>query len=267
MILLIVGTLLVISGSATWIIGKKFVPEDSASLVNTLVIIGIVAVSVGFIVSLISIIKLYFDKNKREKNKIKSRESLNRLVLTAMLLALASALSLVKIWQMPLGGSVTLLSMLPIAIISIEYGIGWGFSAAFIFSLIQMGMDLPAVFSWGLSPMAIFGTIALDYILAFTSLGISGIFRKKGVVGICIGIFIALCMRFTCHVISGCIIFDIWMPEEWNNPLIYSICYNGTFMLPELVITMIGASALFKMPHFNKMVFSDIGQKKAAKKA
>ena len=197
-----------------------------------------------------------------EKNivntKSNQKTNIKRLVLTAILLALGTALSMLKIWEMPLGGSVTLLSMLPIALISIEYGIGWGITSAFAYALIQMGLALPQVFSWGLSPIAIAGTIAFDYILAFSSIGLSGILRKKGVVGISAGIFIALLARFIFHVISGTVIFDIWMPEGWDNPLLYSICYNGAFMLPELVMTMVGAVVLFKTPHFNKLVASNL---------
>lgn len=114
------------------------------------------------------------------------------------------------------------------------------------------------VFSWGLSPLALIGTIAIDYILAYSAIGLSGIFRKKGVAGVCTGIAIALILRFIFHVISGTIIFASWMPEEWNNPLLYSICYNGLYMLPEIVFTMIGTVILFKIPQFNKLVSSNL---------
>lgn len=180
--------------------------------------------------------------------------NIKRLVLTGVLIGLGTALSLIKIWQMPLGGEVTLLSMLPIALISIEYGVGWGLAGSFIFSLIQLGLQLSMVLSWGLSPAAIAGTIALDYILAYTAIGLSGLFRKKGIPGICAGVFIALFTRFVFHLISGTIIFDIWMPEGWANPFIYSICYNGLYMLPEMILTMIGSVILFKTPSFNKLL-------------
>ena len=184
--------------------------------------------------------------------------NIKRLVLTGILIGLGTALSLVKIWQMPLGGSITLLSMLPIALISIEYGVGWGLTGAFIYSLIQMGLDLAAVLSWGLSPVAIVGTILLDYVLAYTSIGLAGLFRKKGVGGVCAGVFIALFMRFVFHLISGTVIFDIWMPEGWANPFIYSVCYNGLYMLPEMVLTMAGAVILFKTPSFSRLVASNL---------
>ena len=190
--------------------------------------------------------------------KNQTNTNIKRMVLTAVLIGLGTALSLIKIWKMPLGGSVTLLSMLPIALISIEYGVGWGLTGAFIYSLIQMGLDLAEVLSWGLSPIAIVGTILLDYVLAYTSIGLAGMFRKKGIAGICAGVFIALFLRFVFHLISGTVIFDIWMPEGWANPFIYSVCYNGLYMLPELVLTMAGSIILFKTPSFNKLVFSNL---------
>ena len=199
-------------------------------------------------------------KNKNAADAKKSQQTTNikRLVLTAVLIGLATALSLIKFWKMPLGGSVTLLSMLPIALIAIEYGVGWGLVGSFAYSIIQMLLDLPEVLGWGLTPTMLVGTIALDYILAFTAIGLSGLFRKKGVPGICIGIGIALFLRFVFHLLSGTIIFAEWMPEGWANPVLYSVCYNGAFMLPELVMTMAGAVALFKIPGFNKLVSGNI---------
>ena len=191
------------------------------------------------------------NNSKKEKP---DRTNLKRLAVTGVLIGLGVALSMVRIWQMPLGGEVTLLSMLPIALISIEYGLHWGLSSAFLYSVIRLFMDLPLVFTWGLSPMALIGTMTFDYLLAFTAIGVAGIFRDRGVGGICAGVGVALGARFVLHVISGTIIFGAWMPEGWANPFFYSVCYNGIFMLPELVLTMGGAVLLFKMPGFNKIV-------------
>ncbi len=187
------------------------------------------------------------------------KTNVKRLVLTAVLIGLATVLSLIKVYQLPLGGSITLLSMLPIALISIEYGIGWGFVGAFAYSLIQFGFGIAdGLFGWGLSPIAVVGCILFDYILAFTALGIAGIFRKKGAFGICTGVFIAVVCRFVFHLLSGVLIFGSWVPEGWANPWVYSIAYNGSYMLPELVFTMIGAVILFKTPQFAKLVESNI---------
>ena len=192
-------------------------------------------------------------------SKTNKKTNVKRLVLTAVLIGLATVLSLIKVYQLPLGGSITLLSMLPICLISIEYGIGWGMVGAFAYSLIQFGFGIgEGVFGWGLTPLALVGCIALDYILAYSSLGLAGAFRKKGTVGIILGVALAIVLRFVFHLLSGALIFDIWMPEEWSNPWLYSCVYNGSYMLPELVFTMIGSIILFKAPQFAKLVESNL---------
>ncbi len=179
--------------------------------------------------------------------------STKQLVTSAVMLALASVLSLIKVWHMPLGGSVTLLSMLPICILSIKYGWKWGLFSAFVYSIIQMLMDLGGLMTWGMTLKIWIGCIVFDYILAFTSLGLAGIFRNKGTWGIVGGIVFALTLRFVCHFISGTIFFDIWCPDGWNL-FLYSIAYNGTFMVPEIVFTVAGAVALFKVPQTTKLI-------------
>ena len=75
-----------------------------------------------------------------------------KLTVSAVFISLATVLSLIKVIEMPLGGSVTLLSMLPIVMLSVMFGLKWGFGAAFVYSLAQLAMGLPAVLSWGLTP-------------------------------------------------------------------------------------------------------------------
>ncbi len=187
------------------------------------------------------------------------KTNVKRLVLTAVLIGLATVLSLIKVYQLPLGGSITLLSMLPIALISIEYGISWGLVGAFAYSLIQFGFGIgEGLFGWGLSPVALIACIVLDYILAYTAIGVAGVFRKKGTVGIISGVAIAIALRFVFHLLSGALIFDIWMPEEWSNPWLYSVVYNGSYMLPELIFTVIGSVVLFKTPQFAKLIESNL---------
>ena len=166
----------------------------------------------------------------------------------AIMVALATGLSLITLFKLPLGGSVTVLSMLPICMLSIRHGLKWGLLGGFLHSAIQLLLDLSAVLSWGLTPAAIVGCFFLDYIVAFTVLGLAGVFRKHGKTGMILGICLALFLRFLSHVLSGTIIFDVWMPENWSNPFIYSVCYNGSFMLPELVLTCIAAFALVSIP-------------------
>ena len=179
-------------------------------------------------------------------------EKLKRLAVSAIMVALASVLSLIKVWQMPLGGSVTLLSMLPIVLVSVVYGIKQGLATSFVYALIQFFMDLPAAMGWGLTATMWVGTIVFDYLVPFTCIGLAGIFRKKGLAGIVGGTTMVLALRFVSHVISGVIFFDIWSP--WDNVFTYSIAYNGTFMLPELVLTLAAVIILFKLPQTKKLI-------------
>lgn len=181
-----------------------------------------------------------------------SHEKILRLVLSAVMIGLATVLSMLTIVKMPLGGSITPLSMLPICMISIMYGTGWGLGTAFVYSLVQLGLDLGAALGWGLSGKALAVCFLVDYILAFTALGLAGAFRKKGLAGACAGIAFALAVRFVCHVISGGTVFSIWC--EWSNAWVYSICYNGAFMLPELLLTMAAAVLLMRSPAVSKMI-------------
>lgn len=184
----------------------------------------------------------------------KSKNQVYRMTLAAMLVALAAGLSLIKIYKLPLGGSVTLLSMLPIILLSCMLGVKWGVGSAFVYSIIQLGFGivLDGVLGWGLTPASLIGTILLDYILPFTALGLAGIAAKKGTVAVCISTAAVLSARFLCHLLSGAIIFDIWC--EWENVWFYSLCYNGSYMLPELIITVIAVGILFNLPQFKKLI-------------
>ncbi|MEG1887856.1 MAG: energy-coupled thiamine transporter ThiT, partial [Oscillospiraceae bacterium] len=180
------------------------------------------------------------------------KKNTQRMVVTAVMLALASVLSMIKVFEMPLGGSITLLSMLPIALLSIQYGPKWGISSAFIYALIQIGLDIAKLMSWGLTLQMWIGSLVFDYLIAFTVIGLAGVFRKKGLFGICAGVALALALRLLSHVISGSIFFALWCPEGWANPIIYSICYNGFYMIPEIITTMIGAVLLFRSSQLKK---------------
>ncbi len=181
-----------------------------------------------------------------------------KMVVMAIFIGLATVLSEIPILKMPFGGSVTLFSMLPIAMISIGYGLKSGFVCSFLYALAQLALGLTDVLSWGLTPIVLLSCFFVDYIFAFTAIGLSGIFRKKGLVGICSGIALALSVRFVFHLFSGVVLFASWTPEEFTSPIIYSVLYNGAYMLPEIVITMIGAVLLFKAPVVNKVMLADM---------
>ena len=175
-----------------------------------------------------------------------TKTNTKRLVESAIMLALAAVLSLIKIWKMPLEGSVTLLSMLPICLISIRYGVKWGMFVSTIYSVLQVALDMSSLMTWGMTARIWIGCLVFDYLLAYSPLGLAGLFRKKGAAGIVAGISLVMVLRFVSHFISGTIFFDIWCPEGWN-PAWYSVCYNGFYMLPELIFTVAGTVILAKM--------------------
>lgn len=178
--------------------------------------------------------------------------STQQLVVSAVMIALAAILSLIQVWTMPLGGSVTLLSMLPIVLVSIRYGVKWGFVTSFLYAVVQIFLDLGKLMSWGMTPAVWVGCLVFDYLAAYGILGIAGLFRNQGTKGICAGITLALVLRFISHFISGSIFFDIWCPEGWNVYW-YSICYNGAYMLPELIFTLAASVLLVRLPAWRKL--------------
>ena len=170
----------------------------------------------------------------------------------AVMVALSTVLSLVKVWEMPLGGSITLLSMLPVMLIAIRHGTRVGTFTAFVYAAGQLFLGLSSLMSWGMTPAMWIGSVTFDYLLAFTLLGLAGVFKKHGLPGALAGIVLACALRFISHFISGAIFFAVWCPEGWNVVL-YSVCYNGGYMLPELVLTVMGASLLFASRPMRKL--------------
>ena len=188
---------------------------------------------------------------------------------SAILLALAVALSYLKPFgDMPWGGSITILSMLPLCLVAIKYGTLWGLGTAFCYSWFQILQG--GVFAWGLTPGMLIASLLLDYILAFTVLGFAGIFRKKGYWGMLLGIALVITVRFLVHYVAGVVLWAnldefVAFGETWiNRPYLYSLVYNGAYMLPELLMTVTGAAVLLKIPQMNKL-FAPRFLKKTAK--
>lgn len=187
------------------------------------------------------------------------RLNTDKLAVSAVMITLAAVLSMIKVFEMPLGGAVTLLSMLPVCMISVKYGCWHGLLCGFVFALAQVLLNLGVIAGIGLSPAAMAGCVGLDYLAAFSVLGLAGAFRRRGVAGCIGGIALAAVVRVVCHVASGVIFFSQWAPEGWNA-LVYSLCYNVGFMLPETVFTVAGAAFLLKEPHAAKLFAPEYGK-------
>ena len=192
--------------------------------------------------------------------KTKKKTNLLKLTECAIMLALATVLSFIKIIQMPMGGSVTLCSMLPIILISIKYSNTTGIVMGLMYSLIQLVSDLPGgnVFYMGMSAGVVIVVALFDYIVPFTMLGFAGMFRKIKtskipMLGAYIGTVTVVLIRFICHFITGFTVWGQWAPEGMSKYW-YSLAYNGTYLLPELGITLIVAVLLLQVPQMRNLL-------------
>lgn len=214
-------------------------------------------------------------------NLSKSHLRVRALCEGAIMLALAIVLELVSkmiIPEMPFGGQITLVSMLPVVLISYRYGMKWGFVTAFAYALLEMMLGAktvsaafqPGYFGDGVMIANAVVMCALDYLVAFTALGLGGVFRKKirnnGLALMC-GSLVALGVRYAAHVVSGYILFSGWaawfFTQEgfplWGAKLVeslspdalgfvYSLVYNGMYMVPEMISTALVALVIAKIP-------------------
>ncbi len=203
------------------------------------------------------------------------KENTKKLVVSAMMIAVATSLAaicaVIPFLNFPFGGGLTICSMLPIVIVSYMYGVKWGLFTGGVYSIIQMILGngtIAALFTPTDDSFMGFGAAIViclvDYILAYTALGLGGVFRKKiknKALALCLGSILALGVRYICHIVSGYIFYGLW--AEWffgdaigqlavsrwilntfsGNALslIYSLVYNGCYMIPEIIITAIAA--------------------------
>lgn len=179
-------------------------------------------------------------------------ETLKKIVLSAIMIAIGTVLSLDMfkfggLWLF--GGGVTFCSMLPLVIVSYIYGCRWGAFTAFAYSLIQLVLGVDNVQYATSVPMAI-AIILLDYIIAYTVIGFAGMFKtviKNQPVALAAGIWVTFFVRFACHFITGWVIWDALWPNDLGMIApVYSLYYNGSYMLPEAIITSVVAVILMK---------------------
>ena len=218
-------------------------------------------------------------------------EKTKRLTVSAMMIAISTVLAvicgLIPFLNLPFGGGFTIASMLPIVIISYMYGIKWGLFSSAVYAVIQILMDLMLGVG-GSTIMALFlpnsedfmgyaaavWILLLDYLIAYTVLGLGGLFRNRiqnKTVALVLGVVVALSLRYLVHIVSGYIFYGAW--AEWffsqegfglgakilehvsgqALALLYSVVYNGLYMLPEIVITSIAATAVSVLPQIKKV--------------
>jgi len=171
----------------------------------------------------------------------KSHLRIRALCEGAIMVALAFVMSFIKLYELPNGGSLTP-AMFPILLYALRWGLPQGLTAGFVFGLLQLIFD--SAYAWGWQSML------LDYLLAFTPLGLAGLFKGKAW-GIFPGTFIGCLGRFIVHHISGITIYRIIEPTAvpglgtYDNAHLYSLVYNGSYMLPNMVLAMLLAGVLY----------------------
>ncbi|MBS5724196.1 MAG: energy-coupled thiamine transporter ThiT [Clostridiales bacterium] len=165
-----------------------------------------------------------------------------RLTESAIMIALATILSLLKLVDLPRGGSITLASMLPVLLIAYRYGTAWGMLTGFVHGVIQLILD-PSVLSPVTGALSVASVIILDYSLAFAVIGLGGLFRKfikKQNTALLAGSIFTGILRYICHVIVGCTVWaGLSIPTA--GALIYSFIYNATYMIPETLVLAFAA--------------------------
>jgi len=161
-------------------------------------------------------------------------------ILTEMIVcvALAGVLYAIPFFQLPNGGRVTLASMVPIFFVALRRGPRVGIIAGVAFGFVALVLDS---FAFVVNPIQ----VALDYPLAFGALGLAGFFRNSPIIGVIVGV----CGRFVCHFISGLVFFAMYAQSglasmgigvpEYAAPVVYSVVYNGSFLIVELVMSAV----------------------------
>lgn len=177
-----------------------------------------------------------------KNNANKSHLRIQSLCEGAILVAVAQILGYIKLFPMwPNGGSITLAAF-PIALYAVRWGVGRGLLAGFVFGILQLLMD--EAYAWGWQSML------LDYLVAFTPLGLAGLFRGKAW-GIFPGIVLGNLGRFIVHYISGVTIYRIYEPTNipgigtFDGAELYSLVYNGSYMLPCALLALAAAALLY----------------------
>ena len=210
-----------------------------------------------------------------------------KLTESAMLLAVAIVLELLSkmfIPEMPFGGQITLVSMLPVVLISYRHGVRWGLVSGVCYAMLEMALGAktvtaafqPGYFGDGVMLVNALIMCVLDYLVAFTVLGLGGCFREKiknPGMSLMAGSIVALGLRYVTHIASGYILFSGWAEwfftqdgfPAWGAQLVaslspemlgfvYSLVYNGMYMVPEIIITSVVALVIARVPGIVKKV-------------
>ena len=219
---------------------------------------------------------------------MKNKTNTKKLMTCSMMIAIAAVLALIcefiPFLNLPFGGGFTIASMLPVVLIAYMYGTRWGLFSAAVYSFIQLafgaftgGGYVISLFTVGSDDFMGYGAAVwiclIDYLLAYTLLGFGGVFRNKlkKAPALVLGTVLALGLRYLAHIVSGYIFFGAWAEWFFSQEgfyaigkkilstfsgevlgIVYSVFYNGLYMIPEIVITAVAAAFVSAIPQIKK---------------
>ncbi len=195
---------------------------------------------------------------------MKTKQNLRVTAECAILLAMSIVFSFIKIWQMPMGGEITFVSMLPVMLAGLRNGPKAGFLTTFVYSLFQLASAFVSgnVFVYCTTALTFILCVLFDYLVPYTGLGIACLFKNIKInsvrfknIGLYCGIMCGIVLRFICHYVTGVVIWGQWAGDE--GPYIYSLIYNGTYLLPELILTLLVCVILFKAKRTRKILLNE----------
>lgn len=178
-------------------------------------------------IALFAVILLLFVAMMVISGSSKKKVDAKQLVFSAVAMTLAVVTSVFTLIEFPFGGSITLFRMFFICFIGYLYGPKVGILTGISYGFLDLILHPYVV-----HPVQLF----MDYPIAFGCLGLSGVFSKSKF-GIVKGYILGVFGRYVCHVLTGVIFF--YMYAGTQNPIVYSLAYNASYIVPEAAVTVI----------------------------
>ncbi len=201
------------------------------------------------------------------------KNNTKKLAVSSVMTALAVILSFAKIYELPYGGAVTLFSMVPVIFVGYAFGAKWGIASGLVFGITDCIMGASSTLAY-LTDNVLSFTLCLlfDYLVAFAVIGISGVFKNKlknEKTAFGLGAAFSVFLRFVCHFITGWFVWggyaeDTLSVNEFGQKIldtfsgqalavVYSLVYNGSYMIPEIILSAFAAVALISIKPISKL--------------
>lgn len=207
------------------------------------------------------------------------KNNTQRLTISGIMIALGTVLSFVKVFELPYGGSITLFGMVPVLLLGFMFGTRWGILCGAVFGALQalLGATMSSAFA-GQNLGGVIGVLFIDYIAAFSVLGLAGLYKNKvknPTLAFALGCFTATLLRFAAHFTSGVIIWGSYATETLqsvNNSVstailnnfsgialaaVYSLVYNASYMVPEMILSVFAAVILMNLKPIRRIALEN----------